>query len=80
MEVRSTILGYVQRGGSPTAYDRVLATRLGVAAAELAIKGSSGLMVGLKGTEIKSIPLSQVAKRLKTVDKKIYQVGEIFFD
>lgn len=79
MEVRSTILGYIQRGGSPTAYDRILATRLGVAAAELAIKGKSGVMVGLHGTRIKSVPLSKVVTKLKTVDKEIYRVGEIFF-
>jgi len=80
MHVRTTILGYVQRGGPPTANDRVLATRLGVAAAELAIKKKYGRMVGLRGTEIYSIPLSKVVKKLKTVDKKIYQVGEVFFD
>jgi 6-phosphofructokinase 1 len=80
MEVRSTILGYIQRGGAPTAYDRVLATRLGVAAAEASVKGKSGIMVGLQGNEIKSVPLSQVVKRLKTVDKNIYRVGEVFFD
>jgi 6-phosphofructokinase 1 len=80
MEIRSTILGYIQRGGSPTAYDRILATRLGVAAVELAMKGKSGMMVGLQGNEIKAVPLSHVVKRLKTVDKKIYQVGEVFFD
>jgi 6-phosphofructokinase 1 len=80
MEVRSTILGYIQRGGSPTANDRVLATRLGVAAAELAVKGKSGVMVGLHGNRIGYVPLSRVVKRLKTVDKKIYRVGEVFFD
>jgi 6-phosphofructokinase 1 len=80
MEIRSTILGYTQRGGSPTPHDRLLATRLGVAAAELAVKGKTGRMVGLKGTEIYSLPLAEVAKKLKTVDKKIYRVGEVFFD
>ena len=80
MEIRSTILGYIQRGGSPTAYDRVLATRLGVAAAELAIQGKSGLMVALNGNRINSIPLRKVVQRLKTVDMKIYKVGEVFFD
>ena len=80
MEVRSTILGYIQRGGSPTPRDRVLATRLGLVAVDLAIKGKYGYMVGLKGTAIKSIPLSRVVKRLKRVDKKIYQVAEAFFD
>ena len=79
IEIRTTILGYVQRGGTPSAWDRVLATRLGVAAAELAIKGKTGRMVGLKGTEIYSLPLSKVVKHLKTVDHKIYDVAEVFF-
>lgn len=79
MEVRSTILGYIQRGGSPTATDRVLATRLGVAAASLALQKRFGRMVCLQGKAIKNIALSQVVQQLKTVDKKIYQVGELFF-
>jgi len=79
MEIRSTVLGYIQRGGSPTAYDRVLATRMGVAAVESALAGHFGRMVGLKGNQITTIPLSQVVKRLKTVDPKIYKVGEVFF-
>lgn len=80
MEVRSTILGYIQRGGSPTPYDRVLATRLGVAASELAARGKFGQMVCLKGTDIKNISLKTVVKKLKYVDPKIYRVGEVFFN
>lgn len=79
MEVRSTVLGYIQRGGSPTAYDRVLATRLGVGAVDLILKGKTGRMVGLKGNRIVSIPLRQVVRKIKTVDKEIYRIGEIFF-
>ena len=79
MEVRSTVLGYIQRGGSPTAGDRVLATRLGVAAMELALEGKTGLMVGLKGTKIVPVPFSQVVKKLKVVDPEVYRVGEVFF-
>jgi ATP-dependent phosphofructokinase / diphosphate-dependent phosphofructokinase len=79
MEIRSTVLGYIQRGGSPTAYDRVLASRLGVAAAELALNGKSGRMVALQGKKIGSLPLSQVVKKLKAVDEEIYRVGEVFF-
>lgn len=78
-EVRSTVLGYIQRGGSPTAYDRVLATRLGVAAVEWALRGRSGVMVALQGHDIATVPLSQVAKKLKTVDPQTYRVGEVFF-
>lgn len=78
-EVRSTVLGYIQRGGSPTAYDRVLATRLGVAAVELALKGKFGRMVGLQGNRITSLPFSRVVSRIKTVDAETYRVGEVFF-
>jgi 6-phosphofructokinase 1 len=79
MEVRSTVLGYIQRGGSPTAYDRVLASRLGVAAVELALQNKFGKMVGLRGNRIAPIPLRQVVRRLKQVDPNIYHVGEVFF-
>ncbi len=79
MEIRSTVLGYIQRGGSPTAYDRVLATRMGVAAVESALAGKFGRMVALKGNQIATVALSQVAKKLKEVDPKTYQVGEVFF-
>ncbi len=79
MEVRSTILGYVQRGGSPTAHDRVLATRLGIIAVDLAKKNQTGRMVALQGNKITSIPLTQVVKKLKLVNEEIYKVGEVFF-
>jgi len=80
MEIRSTVLGYIQRGGSPTAHDRVLASRLGVAAVELAMQRRFGRMVALQGKKITSLPLSQVVKKLKCVDDAIYRVGEVFFD
>lgn len=80
LEIRSTILGYVQRGGSPTALDRVLATRLGVGAVELALKGRWGQMVGLKGTEIVSVPLNKVVQKIKTVEPELYRIGEFFFE
>jgi 6-phosphofructokinase 1 len=79
MEVRSTILGYVQRGGSPTAHDRVLATRLGITAVDLAKKNQTGRMVALQGNKITSIPLTTVVKKLKLVNDEIYKVGEVFF-
>ncbi len=67
-EVRITIPGYTQRGGSPCAYDRVISSRLGAAAAELIIKGQYGYMVGFKGDEIVPVPLEEVAGKLKCVD------------
>ncbi len=80
MEVRTTILGYLQRGGIPTAHDRILATRLGVAAAQWALQGRSGIMAALRGNEIKPVLFSKVIQKLKQVDPKIYEVAASFFD
>ena len=66
-ETRETVLGYIQRGGSPTAFDRNLATRMGGHATELIATGQFGCMVALKGSEISSVPLSEVAGKLKLV-------------
>jgi len=66
-EVRSTLLGHVQRGGSPTAFDRVLATRYGVHAAELVAAGEFGRMVALRGADVTSVPLASVAGRSRPV-------------
>ena len=67
-EVRITVPGHTQRGGSPCPYDRVLATRLGAAAAELILKEEYGYMVGMKKGETVKVPLSEVAGKLKMVD------------
>jgi phosphofructokinase-like protein len=67
LETRATILGHLQRGGTPTAFDRVLATRFGVAAAEMVARGEYGRMAALRGEEIVSIPLDEVAGRTKHV-------------
>ena len=67
-EVRVTVPGHMQRGGEPCPYDRVLATRLGAAAAELIINEEYGYMAALKNNEITKVPLSEVAGKLKTVD------------
>lgn len=69
IETRETVLGYIQRGGSPTAFDRNLATRMGGHAAELIANGRFGRMVALKGNEITSIPLEEVAGKLKLVNE-----------
>ncbi len=66
-ETRETVLGYIQRGGSPTAFDRNLATRMGGHATELIATGQFGRMVALKGSEISSVPLNEVAGKLKLV-------------
>ena len=67
MESRVTVLGHIQRGGSPLATDRILATRFGVAAAELALDGRSGYMVALKGTRIATVPLKDATKQPSNV-------------
>lgn len=68
-ETRETVLGYIQRGGSPTAYDRNLATRMGGHATELIATGQFGRMVSLQGAEIGSISLDEVAGKLKLVNE-----------
>lgn len=77
-ETRVTVLGHIQRGGTPTAYDRVLATRYGVAAMECVKKGQFGKLVALRGKDIKVIPLSAMAKETKTVDDKVYKLTKVF--
>ena len=78
-ESRVTVLGYVQRGGTPTAFDRVLATRLGVAAADLAVEGNSGVMVGIRGTKIVPVPLEEACAEVKGIPSDLYDVSRTFF-
>lgn len=78
-ETRCVVLGHIQRGGTPTAHDRVLATRYGVFAAEMVHRGDFGKMAALRGNEIVAIPLSEVAGRLKTVDMGLYALASTFF-
>ncbi len=78
-ETRVTVLGHIQRGGSPTAYDRILGTRYGVRAIELVDEGKFGRVVALKGNEIIDIPVEEVLGKLKTVDDKIYNIAATFF-
>ena len=78
-ETRVTVLGHIQRGGSPTAFDRVLGTRFGVHAVELVKKGSFGRMASLRGREIVDVPLSEAVKEIKLVGKNLYEMAKIFF-
>ncbi len=78
-EARVTILGHVQRGGSPTALDRILATRFGVAAIDAASEGRWGVMVALRGTGVVEVPISEAVASLKTVPEGLYEVAEVFF-
>ena len=68
LESRVTVLGHLQRGGSPTSFDRLLATRYGVKAAELCAAGASGVMVALRGSDILTVPLSDVGGKARLVD------------
>lgn len=70
MDTRVTVLGHLQRGGRPNAYDRILSTRYGVAAAELIREGKFGMMVGLRGNEIVPVSLEDAVGKLKTVNPK----------
>ena len=75
-EVRITVPGHTQRGGSPCAYDRVLATRLGAEASRAILEGDFGCMVGTRNQEIIRVPLSEVAGKLKYVDPKASIIDE----
>jgi 6-phosphofructokinase 1 len=79
METREVVLGHLQRGGSPTAFDRVLGTRYGVKAYELVKEGKFGRMASLRGNQIVDLPLEEATSRLKTVDLNLYNVAKTFF-
>lgn len=79
-ETRVTILGHIQRGGTPTAYDRILATRFGVAAIDAVHDGAFGKMVALQADRIVRVPLSDAVQQLKTVDHDLlHNVAEVFW-
>jgi 6-phosphofructokinase 1 len=78
-ETRATVLGHVQRGGTPTAFDRVLATRFGLHAIDAADSGRWGTMAALRGTEIELVELTEATARLKTVPPSLYEEAEVFF-
>ena len=79
IQTRVTKLGYVQRGGSPTAFDRILATRFGIKAYELVREGNWGEMVAIRGNRIVTAPLADAVGELKRLDDEIYRVAEVFF-
>ncbi|HYH24337.1 MAG TPA: 6-phosphofructokinase [Blastococcus sp.] len=78
-EARAVVLGHIQRGGTPSPFDRVLATRFGLAAVDALHDGSSGVMVALRGTDIVPVPLSAATARLKLVPPERYAEVEVFF-
>jgi ATP-dependent phosphofructokinase / diphosphate-dependent phosphofructokinase len=78
-ESRMTILGHVQRGGTPTAYDRVLATRFGVAAIDAVTEQAYGQMIALHATDIVRVPLEEALREPKLLDPALYETAEVFF-
>jgi 6-phosphofructokinase 1 len=78
-ETRVSVLGHIQRGGSPTAFDRILGTRFGVKAVELVEKKKFGRMVALSGNKIIDVPIEDAVKALKTVDMDLYGIAKVFF-
>ena len=78
-EARTTVLGHVQRGGTPTARDRWLATRFGLHAITAVHNEQWGYMVALRGTDIVTVPLAEATKELKVVDPELYAEAEVFF-
>jgi len=79
IETRVIMLGHLQRGGSPTAFDRILATRFGIAAIDLVKDGKFGQMVALRGNEIVSVPIKAAVGKLKTADPGLYEIASVFF-
>jgi len=79
-ETRAVVLGHIQRGGSPTAFDRVLATRYGVGAIEMVHRGEFGRMVSLRGNKIVSVPLKDAVGRTRTVDDDLINVAQALSD
>jgi phosphofructokinase-like protein len=78
-EARVAVLGHIQRGGTPTAFDRVLATRFGVQAIRAIADGAFGSMVALRGTDIVRVPLAEATTKLKLVPPERYAEAEVFF-
>ncbi|MBK3642957.1 MULTISPECIES: 6-phosphofructokinase [Streptomyces] len=78
-EARTTVLGHVQRGGTPSAFDRWLATRFGLHAVDAVRDGAFGTMVALRGTDIVRVPLDETRGRIKVVDPALYDEFEVFF-
>ena len=78
-ECRATVLGHIQRGGSPIAFDRVLGTRFGVAAIDAASNGDYGKMVALHGTDIELVALEDALDEPKLLDPKLFETAQVFF-
>jgi 6-phosphofructokinase len=78
-EARVTQLGYLLRGGTPSAYDRVIATRFGIEAIDAVNERDFGVMVALRGTDVIRVPLEAGVAKLKTVDQRLFDTAAVFF-
>jgi 6-phosphofructokinase 1 len=78
-ESRYSVLGHIQRGGTPSAFDRFLGTRFGVAAVDLAHREGYGRMVAIRGMKIVDVPIAEAVGSLKTVDREFYELAQVFF-
>jgi 6-phosphofructokinase 1 len=78
-ETRVSVLGHIQRGGTPTAFDRVLATRLGVAAADLAVSGATGVMAAVRSTQIVPVSMEEACAEVRGVDDELFDTAQSFF-
>ena len=76
-EVRLTILGHIQRGGSPSAFDRLLATRMGVKAMEVLRDGQSGVMVALDGRDLTTVPIEDAIARVKPINPNYFELARM---
>jgi 6-phosphofructokinase 1 len=79
-ETRTVVLGHIQRGGSPSAFDRVLATRYGLQAIDMVHRGDFGCMAALRGNRLVSIPLAEALSKNRTVDQEMIDVAEGILD
>jgi 6-phosphofructokinase 1 len=78
-ETRVSVLGHIQRGGTPSAFDRVLATRLGVAAAEFALAGQQGVMAAVRGPDIVAVPMEEACAEIRGVPRSLHDTAAAFF-
>jgi 6-phosphofructokinase 1 len=76
-EARVSVLGHIQRGGTPTAYDRIIGTRFGFKAVELSLEEMFGRMVSITNNKISSVPIKDAVKKRKAIDKDLYELAKV---
>ena len=79
VETRVVVLGHIQRGGSPTPFDRILGSRFGIAAIDLVHEEKFGYLVGIQGNKMVPVPLKDVVHKRKTVNLELYDLARVFF-